>query len=188
MAVNGIGNNSPYSVRNDYSVDANNCDFSNTTSTSLMFVDGGITEIPTDFMERFPKLTSMTNMFYGCPLGGDLTLTLGSEYTAVGSGRKLGIGGFCNNGVYNNITLNLASNISCYGSGSSNYLRYSGLPTGKVSTKVNLLDGGQIETYSYVSVPCSDSVYYSINSDENFTINLYFKFKTARLGGIFFKP
>lgn len=148
------------------------CDFSNTTSTSLMFVDGGITEIPTNFMERFPKLISMTNMFYGCPLGGDLTLTLGSEYTAVGTGRKLGIGGFCNDGVYNNITLNLASNISCYGSGSSNYLRYSGLPTGKVSTKVNLLDGGQIETYSYVSVPCSDSVYYSINSDENFTVNL----------------
>ena len=56
------------------------CDYSNTKTTTLMFVDGGITEIPTDLMQRFPKLTGMSNMFHGCPLGGDLKLTLGSDY------------------------------------------------------------------------------------------------------------
>ena len=148
------------------------CDYSSTTSTALMFVDGGITEIPTDLMTRFPRLTTMTNMFHGCPLGGDLKLTLGSDYINSDSSLKLGAGGFCSTNAYNNMELDLISKISFYGNWNGSYVSANGLPYAKVSTKVNYIDNGYIETFSYTEVPCKDGVTYQINSDENFNLNL----------------
>jgi hypothetical protein len=111
-------------------------------------------------------------MFHGCPLGGDLKLTLGSDYINSDSSLRLSAGGFCSTNVYNNMELDLVSKVAFSGNWNGNYISANGLPYAKVSTKINYVGQGFIDSFSYTGIPCKDGVTYQINSDENFNLNL----------------
>ena len=146
-------------------------DYSGTTSAYQMFIDSGIAEIPTNLMEKFPSLKSMDYMFYGCPVGGDLKLTLGNS-NHIGTSTELSAGGFCNSGRYNTVELDLVGPVKFSGTISNNYIRADGVPLGKTSTIINYVDGGYASYLSHVSLGYSNDVVCRINSNRDFDFNL----------------
>lgn len=148
-------------------------DYSGAKSVGKMFCDAGIVEIPSNLMEMFPKVTDMSAMFYGCPVSGELRLTLGSEYHR-DNNIQLSAGDFAPSGKYNVVNLKIASNVKFSGKSvnSSASSSFPGLPNGKVETVVEYVDGGYISTlYYYVPLHTSDSVC-RINSERNHDFNL----------------
>lgn len=145
------------------------CDYSGTTSTYQMFLDAGITEIPVNLMEMFPKVTSMSYMFYGCPLGGDLKLTLGHE-----DGTELAAGAFCNSNRYNTMELDLVGPVKFSGNNNNNSISANGLPLGKTSTVINYVNGGYISymTCFSMNTGLNNDCKCRINSERDMDFNL----------------
>lgn len=159
-------------------------DYSSATSTYLMFADCGITQIPQEnFMQRFPNITDMSYMFCGCPLSGDLDITLGrpSDHE---DNKYIYISQFANE-VFDNTHITLDGPCSASGKTAWSYMTRDAIPTGSISTIVDYNENGYFKHFNAISLPTSADTVLRINSnhpERKIDLNLVGTIDTTNIG------